>query len=164
MQVLISVDPDSPSDLERATQLVAQLRTSLNTVSATTVAAPPKEEDADGGASATTPSSQADMFDHALAYLYDDGTDRQGSLRFLEEALKYPPGVGYTIPEIAEALGESEAEVKAYRRNLGRALGWIRRNELPAMPDFFDWWVDGGTNHYELIDGVRAAAQRRGLI
>jgi hypothetical protein len=50
----------------------------------------------------------------------------------------------------------------AIRRNLGRALRWIK-DELPGMPDFFEFWKDGGAWRYQVIEPVRAAARRRGM-
>ena len=103
------------------------------------------------------------MFDRAVSLLYDDGTLRQGSLRFFEQALRYPRDTGYSVAEIASDLAVTPAEAKAYRRNLGRALRWIK-DETPGLPDFFEDWSDHGIWRYRVIAPVYVAAQRRGLI
>jgi hypothetical protein len=104
--------------------------------------------------------------DAALKVLYEDGTERLGSLWFLEAALKFPAGRGYTLAEIAQALDVEPAEARAYRRNLGRAIESAVRPEVPNVPDFFrDWWdADAGAYRYEVRPEIRAAAQRKGLI
>jgi hypothetical protein len=104
--------------------------------------------------------------DRALAVLYEDGTERLGSLWFLEAALKFPPGQGYTIPEIAAALEVEPADARAYRRNLGRAIESAVRPEVPNVPAFFrDWWdQQAGAYRYEVRPEIRAAAERKGLV
>jgi len=104
--------------------------------------------------------------DAALEVLYEDGTERLGSLWFLEAALKFPAGQGYTLAEIARALEVEPAEARAYRRNLGRAIESAVRPAVPNVPDFFrDWWdSQAGAYRYEVRPEIRAAAERKGLI
>jgi len=104
--------------------------------------------------------------DRALQVLYEDGTERLGSLWFLEAAVRFPPGQGYTIAEIAQALEVDQAEARAYRRNLGRAIESAVRPEVPNVPEFFrDWWdAQAGAYRYEVRPEIRAAAERKGLI
>jgi hypothetical protein len=104
--------------------------------------------------------------DRALEVLYEDGTERLGSLWFLEAALRFPPAQGYTLPEIAQALEVEPSEARAYRRNLGRAIESAVRPAVPDVPDFFrDWWdSQAGAYRYEVRPEIRAAAQRKGLI
>ena len=121
-----------------------------------------------GAGAAPTPSADPTgptPADEALAILYEDGTERLGSLWFLEAALKFPAGEGYTIAEIAAALEVETADARAYRRNLGRAIESAVRPEVPNVPDFFrDWWdPDAGAYRYEVRPEIRAAAERKGL-
>jgi hypothetical protein len=104
--------------------------------------------------------------DRALKVLYEDGTERLGSLWFLEAALRFPPGQGYTIAEIAQALAVELTEARAYRRNLGRAIESAVRPEVPNVPEFFrDWWdAQAGAYRYEVRPEIRAAAERKGLV
>ena len=104
--------------------------------------------------------------DRALQVLYEDGTERLGSLWFLEAAVRFPAGQGYTIAEIAKALEVDQAEARAYRRNLGRAIESAVRPEVPNVPEFFrDWWdAQAGAYRYEVRPEIRAAAERKGLI
>ena len=104
--------------------------------------------------------------DRALKVLYEDGTERLGSLWFLEAALRFPPGQGYTIAEIAQALAVELTEARAYRRNLGRAIESAVRPEVPNVPEFFrDWWdSQAGAYRYEVRPEIRAAAERKGLV
>ena len=104
--------------------------------------------------------------DRALQVLYEDGTERLGSLWFLEAAVRFPAGQGYTIAEIAQALAVDQAEARAYRRNLGRAIESAVRPEVPNVPEFFrDWWdAQAGAYRYEVRPEIRAAAERKGLI
>ena len=104
--------------------------------------------------------------DRALQVLYEDGTERLGSLWFLEAAVRFPAGQGYTIAEIAQALEVDQAEARAYRRNLGRAIESAVRPEVPNVPEFFrDWWdAQAGAYRYEVRPEIRAAAERKGLI
>ena len=104
--------------------------------------------------------------DRALKVLYEDGTERLGSLWFLEAALRFPPGQGYTIAEIAQALEVAIPEARAYRRNLGRAIESAVRPEVPNVPEFFrDWWdAQAGAYRYEVRPEIRAAAERKGLV
>jgi hypothetical protein len=115
-----------------------------------------------GGMSPTGPTPA----DAALAVLYEDGTERLGSLWFLEAALRFPPGQGYTIPEIAAALQVESADARAYRRNLGRAIESAVRPEVPNVPEFFrDWWdAEAGAYRYEVRPEIRSAAERKGLV
>jgi hypothetical protein len=117
------------------------------------------------GSGETRPPTSATPADAALAILYEDGTERLGSLWFLEAALKFPAGEGYTIAEIAAALEVEPADARAYRRNLGRAIESAVRPEVPHVPDFFrDWWdPDAGAYRYEVRPEIRAAAERKGL-
>ena len=55
-------------------------------------------------AAAATPEAGPTPADRALQVLYEDGTERLGSLWFLEAAVRFPAGQGYTIAEIAQAL------------------------------------------------------------
>ena len=98
--------------------------------------------------------------------LYEDGTERLGSLWFLEAALKFPPGQGYTIAEIAQALAVEPTEARAYRRNLGRAIESAVRLQVPNVPEFFrDWWdAQAAAYRYEVRPEIRAAAERKGLV
>jgi hypothetical protein len=116
--------------------------------------------------SAAAPEMELGPADAALKVLYEDGTERLGSLWFLEAALKFPAGRGYTLAEIAHALDVEPAEARAYRRNLGRAIESAVRPEVPNVPDFFrDWWdAEAGAYRYEVRPEIRAAAQRKGLI
>jgi hypothetical protein len=104
--------------------------------------------------------------DRALQVLYEDGTERLGSLWFLEAALRFPRGQGYTIAEIAQALEVELAEARAYRRNLGRAIESAVRLQVPNVPEFFrDWWdAQAGAYRYEVRPEIRAAAERKGLV
>jgi len=104
--------------------------------------------------------------DRALEVLYEDGTERLGSLWFLEAALRFPAGQGYTLAEIAQALEVEPAEARAYRRNLGRAIESAVRPTVANVPDFFrDWWDSrAGAYRYEVRPEIRAAAERKGLI
>jgi hypothetical protein len=104
--------------------------------------------------------------DRALEVLYEDGTERLGSLWFLEAALRFPAGQGYTLAEIAQALQVEPAEARAYRRNLGRAIESAVRPAVPNVPEFFrDRWDPGaGAYRYEVRPEIRAAAQRKGLV
>src|SRR3954471_9875991 len=115
---------------------------------------------------ATTPEMGPLPADAALAVLYEDGTERLGSLWFLEAALKFPAGQGYTLAEIAAALQVAPAEARAYRRNLGRAIESAVRPTVPNVPDFFrDWWdSEAGAYRYEVRPEIRAAAERKGLV
>ena len=123
-------------------------------------------ERAPAGAVATAPELGPTPADAALEVLYEDGTERLGSLWFLEAALRFPAGQGYTLAEIARALEVEPAEARAYRRNLGRAIESAVRPAVQNVPDFFrDWW-DGqaGAYRYEVRPEIRAAAERKGLI
>ena len=113
-----------------------------------------------------TPEMGATPADRALQVLYEDGTERLGSLWFLEAAVRFPAGQGYTIAEIAQALEVDQAEARAYRRNLGRAIESAVRPEVPNVPEFFrDWWdAQAGAYRYEVRPEIRAAAERKGLI
>ena len=113
-----------------------------------------------------TPEMGPTPADRALQVLYEDGTERLGSLWFLEAAVRFPAGQGYTIAEIAQALEVDQAEARAYRRNLGRAIESAVRPEVPNVPEFFrDWWdAQAGAYRYEVRPEIRAAAERKGLI
>jgi len=113
-----------------------------------------------------TPEMGPTPADRALQVLYEDGTERLGSLWFLEAGLRFPEGQGYTIAEIAQALEVDQAEARAYRRNLGRAIESAVRPEVPNVPEFFrDWWdAQAGAYRYEVRPEIRAAAERKGLI
>ncbi len=113
-----------------------------------------------------TPETGPTPADRALQVLYEDGTERLGSLWFLEAAVRFPAGQGYTIAEIAQALEVDQAEARAYRRNLGRAIESAVRPEVPNVPEFFrDWWdAQAGAYRYEVRPEIRAAAERKGLI
>jgi hypothetical protein len=104
--------------------------------------------------------------DRALQVLYEDGTERLGSLWFLEAALRFPAGQGYTIAEIAQTLQVDQPEARAYRRNLGRAIESAVRLQVPDVPEFFrDWWdAQAGAYRYEVRPEIRAAAERKGLV
>jgi hypothetical protein len=117
-------------------------------------------------AAAVTPETGPTPADRALQVLYEDGTERLGSLWFLEAAVRFPAGEGYTIAEIAQALEVEQAEARAYRRNLGRAIESAVRPEVPNVPEFFrDWWdAQAGAYRYEVRPEIRAAAERKGLI
>ena len=117
-------------------------------------------------AAVPTPEAGPTSADRALQVLYEDGTERLGSLWFLEAAVRFPAGQGYTIAEIARALEVDQAEARAYRRNLGRAIESAVRPEVPNVPEFFrDWWdAEAGAYRYEVRPEIRAAAERKGLI
>jgi hypothetical protein len=125
-------------------------------------------ERGEGTAAAAAPSPELGPTpaDAALEVLYEDGTERLGSLWFLEAALKFPPGQGYTLAEIARALEVEPAEARAYRRNLGRAIESAVRPAVPNVPDFFRdrWDSRAGAYRYEVRPEIRAAAERKGLI
>ncbi len=118
------------------------------------------------GAPAAVPEMELGPADAALKVLYEDGTERLGSLWFLEAALRFPAGQGYTLAEIAAALQVEPAEARAYRRNLGRAVESAVRPAVPNVPDFFrDWWdAQAGAYRYEVRSEIRAAAERKGLV
>jgi hypothetical protein len=104
--------------------------------------------------------------DRALEVLYEDGTERLGSLWFLEAALRFPAGQGYTLAEIAQALDVEPAEARAYRRNLGRAVESAVRPVVPNVPEFFHdrWDARAAAYRYEVRPEIRAAAERKGLV
>jgi hypothetical protein len=104
--------------------------------------------------------------DRALEVLYEDGTERLGSLWFLEAALRFPAGQGYTLAEIAQALDVEPAEARAYRRNLGRAIESAVRPVVPNVPEFFGdrWDARAAAYRYEVRPEIRAAAERKGLV
>jgi hypothetical protein len=117
-------------------------------------------------AAAAAPELGPTPADAALEVLYEDGTERLGSLWFLEAALKFPAGQGYTLAEIAQALQVEPAEARAYRRNLGRAIESAVRPAVPNVPDFFHdrWDPRAGAYRYEVRPEIRAAAERKGLV
>jgi hypothetical protein len=147
------VDEQSPDSIKAMRDFADGLLERLERGGAESVPAPPPEL----GLTAA---------DRALQVLYEDGTERLGSLWFLEAALRFPPGQGYTIAEIAQALEVELAEARAYRRNLGRAIESAVRPEVPNVPEFFrDWWdAQAGAYRYEVRPEIRAAAERKGLV
>lgn len=176
MQLTIAFDPTDASDIAEAEALLRSLhgsgsRDELDARRANDADEPPSSiaGDADAAddsrdARPTSTTLKDDDWDYALELLFTVGRKRQGSLAFLKQTLTYAPGHGYTYAEIAADMGLDEAEVKAFRRNLGRALSWIERDELPGMPDLFRSWKEGSIWRYEATAEVRAAAKRRGLI
>jgi hypothetical protein len=172
MHILISIDPSDPSDIDEGEALLRSL--GLGTRNGVDTGGSDGEAISSDGSAAPVDGPQPDPtmattlqdedWDYALELLFTVGRERLGSLTLFKQALTYEPGHGYTYAEIAADLGLEEAQAKAFRRNLGRALHWIERDELPGMPDIFRSWKDSGAWRYEVIPEVRAAAKRRGLI
>lgn len=166
MKVTLDIDWDDVAELEAARRTIAARLRDLDSPGDPAPDATTPGRAAEGlrrrdavvnGSPDATPTELAERAMRRL--LVGEETN---SRKVLLQALRNDPATPFTLVQLADQLGVSEGQIKAYRRNLGRAMRPIVE-AIPGLPDLFESEHDGVVWRYRVHPTFRAAAAGLGL-